>query len=123
MISEKWMSGVGCQILVARREIRRDVGFRPQAIGNSFPGLAPPVEHSGYVSADFNPHPASAVVVDTVHAMMRVLNREGIADHGMPLLREVARGFAVIREPDQNWPYRATGLRIRRIRSRHHYRD
>src|SRR5260221_1285192 len=99
------------------------MGFPPLAVGDCLPGLAPSVEHSGYVSADFNPHPASAVVVDTIHPPMRVLNREGVADHGMPILREVTRGLAAVPEPDQNWPYRPTGVWIRRIRSRHHHRD
>src|SRR6266567_5157700 len=108
MVAEESASRVGGQIFLAGREIRVDMEFRPQPVCDGLSRAAPSVMSAGDIAANFNPHPASAVVIDSVHAAICVLQCERITDHRVPVLVEVAPPFSSFRKPDQYRPHGPT---------------
>src|SRR5882672_8814097 len=123
MIAKERMHRVGGQVLVAGREVRGYIEFRPQPILDSLPGTTPSVKLARDITADFNAHPAAAVVIDSVHGAVCVPYREGIANHGVPLHVEIAPIVAAFRKSDQYRAHRAPRLGMRAIGSRHHDRN
>src|SRR5882762_1644300 len=90
MVSKKRMGGIGCQIFLASGEIRRSIHFRPQTVGDGVVRFAPAVQPASNIPADFNSHPAAAVVVDAIHIVIRVIGGVCRTDHWVPLVGEVA---------------------------------
>src|SRR5882757_7912154 len=120
MIAEERVRRVGGQVFVAGGKLRGYIEFRPQPVLDSLPGAAPPVKLAGDITADFNSHPAAAVVIDSVHGTVCVPYREGIAHHRVPLHVEIAPTLAPFRKSDQYRPHRATRFGMRAIGPRHH---
>src|ERR1700675_2214967 len=81
------------------------------------------MKFAGDITADFNSHPAAAVVIDSVHGTIGIVQSKGIADHGVPLAGEVAPVFSSFRKSDQDRPHCATHLGIWTLTSRHDRRN
>src|SRR2546425_12968990 len=115
MISKKRVSRVGGQVFVAGREVGGCIDLRPQPVFDGLPGTAPSVKLAGDITADFNAHPAAAVVIDSVHGTVCVPQREEITDHGVPFHVEITPTLAPFRKSDQYRPHRTTRFGMRAI--------
>src|ERR1700687_2482032 len=72
MVAVERVGRIGGEVFLAGRKVRANIDFRPKPVGDGLGRAAPSVKLSGNVSADFNPHPTAAVVVDSVHAVIGV---------------------------------------------------
>src|SRR5882724_2001590 len=123
MTTKERVRRVGGQVFVAGRKVRGYIDLGPQPVFDSLPGTTPSVKLAGDITADFNAHPAAAVVIDSVHGTVCVPQCEGITDHWVPLHAEIAPPLVPFRKSDQYRPHRATRFSMRAIFSRHHDRN
>src|SRR5438477_9503562 len=104
MVSKERVRLIGCQIFLARGEIRSSIHYRPEAVGDSMVRLAPAVQFAGKIPADFDSHPTAPVVVDAIHVVIRIVGGMFRTDHWMPFVGEV--GPSSIRfQPNENGPH------------------
>src|ERR1035438_8624310 len=65
--------------------------------------LLPPMQLSGHVAADLDPHPTAAVVINSVSRFIRVTCRVGVAHHRMPCFGKVTPVFSLL-QADKDRP-------------------
>src|ERR1700730_15199584 len=102
VIAEERVGGLGGEVLLAGREVRRDITLRPEPVSDGFAGAGPAMKFAGDIAADFNSHPAATVVVNPVHGVIGIAQSKGIADHGVPLAVEKTPARSPFRKPDQD---------------------
>src|SRR5450759_3817568 len=79
MISKEWILKIGRQILLARRKVHVCVNFSPESIRNRVFRSLPAMELACNIATDFNPHPASTVVINAVSCLVGITCRVGVA--------------------------------------------
>src|SRR5258708_9603587 len=123
MVAKKGVGRIGCEILLARWKVRRDINLRPEPVCYGLASAVPTMKFAGGVAADLDSHPAAAVVVNSIHGVIGVACRKGIADHRVPLAGEVAPALLCLWKSDKDRPHRATHLGVRTVASGHDWRD
>src|SRR6266481_8368748 len=123
MVAKKGVGRIGCEILLARWKVRRDINLRPEPVCYGLASAVPTMKFAGDVAADLDSHPTAAVVINPIHGVIGVVCGEGIADHGVPLAGEVAPAFLALWKSYKDRPHRATHLGMRAVASGHDWRD
>src|SRR5258706_16259484 len=110
MVAKKRVGRIGCEILLARWKVRRDINLRPEPVCYGLASAVPTMKFAGDVAADLDSHPAAAVVINPINGVIVVVCSEGIADHGVPLAGEVAPAFLALWKSDKVRPHLLTPL-------------
>src|SRR5258708_12957186 len=96
---------MGWGILRARWKVRGNVNLRPEPVCYGLASAVPTMKFAGNVTADFDSHPAAAVVINPIHGVIGVACRKAIADHGLPFAGEVPPPFLALSKSAHDSPH------------------
>src|ERR1039458_10221882 len=120
MKSKEWILRISRLIFLAGRKLLSGVDFCPETVRDRAFRFSPSMQLASDITAHFNPHPATAVVVDAIHGIIHITQSVGVAHHGVPLFCKVTPVFRFCRQANIDRARRAAFGGVGTIASRQH---